>query len=181
MNMSGTIIEEGASVSILSSTSWKVLGSPPLAPVTQNLLGFNKGTSRPLGILLKLRITLGGKTIYLNVMVVPGPLDYNLLLGHDYVYNMEAIVSTLFQVICFPHEGKIVTIDQLSFLGPNIAPRQPSSLNGPLMSMVSSPPRVNYVATCSIPTSTNDLFSDDVHYVLGALEPNLTFTTTYEL
>jgi len=47
----------------------------------------------------------------MNVMVVKGPLDYNLLLGHDYVYNMEAIVSTLFWVMCFPHEGKIVAID----------------------------------------------------------------------
>jgi len=74
-------------------------------------LGFNRGTNRPLGILPQLHITLGGKTIYLNVMVVPGALDYNLLLGRDYVYQMGAIVSTLFQVICFPHEGRIVTVD----------------------------------------------------------------------
>ena len=55
-----------------------------------------------------LPITLGEKTVYLNVMVVPGPLDYNLLLGCDYVYNLEAIVSTLFRVMCFPHEGRVV-------------------------------------------------------------------------
>jgi len=51
MILSGTIIDEGASVSILSLTAWQVLNSPPLVPVTQNLLGFNRGTSRPLGIL----------------------------------------------------------------------------------------------------------------------------------
>lgn len=153
MIVSGTIIDKGASVSILSSTTWEALGSPPLVLVTQNLFGLNRGTSRLLGILPQLPITLGGKTIYLNVMVVPGPLDYNLLLRRDYVYHMGAIVSTLFRVICFLHEGKIVTVDQLSFPGTNMAPSQRSSLKGPFVPMVSSPPWVNYVATCSIPTS----------------------------
>jgi len=96
MIVSSTIIDEGASVSILSSTTWQALGFPPLVLVTQNLLGFNRGTSQPSGILPQLPFTVGGKIIYLNVMVVLGPLDYNLLLGHDYVYDMGAIVSTLF-------------------------------------------------------------------------------------
>ena len=52
-------------------------------PVTQNLLAFNRGTNQPLGILPQLPITLGGKFFYLNVIVVPGPLDNNLLLGRD--------------------------------------------------------------------------------------------------
>ena len=176
-----TIIDEGASMSILSSTSWQALGSPPLVCVTQNLMAFNRGTSQPLGILPQLPITLGGKFVYINVMVVPGPLDYNLLLGCDYVYDMGIIVSTLFRMMCFPHEGRIVTIDQLSFPDPNMASSQPSSLGGPFVPMVSSPPRVNYVATRYIPTSTDDQFSDVVHHLLGALEPNLSFMTSYEL
>ncbi len=75
--------------------------------------------------------------------------------------------------MCFPHEGKIVTIDQLSFPGPNMTSSQPSSLNGPFVPMVSSWPQVNYVATRSMPTSTDDQFRDVVHYVIGALEPDL--------
>ena len=110
MIVSDTIIDEGASVSILSSTAWKALGSPSLMPITQNLLGFNKGTNQPLGILPKLLITLRRKTVHLNMMVVQGLLYYNLLLGCDYVYNMEAIVSTLFRVMCFLHEDKIVIV-----------------------------------------------------------------------
>jgi len=118
MVMSGTIIDEGASVSILSSTSWKVLGSPTLLPEMRNLSGFDKGTSRPLGILPNVPVTLKGKTVHMNVMVVQGPLDYNLLLGRDYIYCMGAIVSTLFRVMCFPHEGRMVKlVDQLSFPG----------------------------------------------------------------
>jgi hypothetical protein len=58
-----TIVDEGASISILSSIAWKDLGSPPLAPVTQNLLDFNRRDSQPLGILPQFPITLGGKTI----------------------------------------------------------------------------------------------------------------------
>ena len=125
-----------------------------------------------MGILPQLPITLGGKIVYLNVMVVPGSLDYNLLIGRDYGYDMGDIVSTLFRVMCFPHEGRIVIVDQLSFPSPNMTSSQPSSLNGPFVLMVSSPPQVNYVVTRSMPTSTDDQFHDVVHYVLGALEPD---------
>jgi len=139
--MSGTIIDEGASVSILSSTTWKALGLPSLFPETQNLSGFNKGTSWPLGILPKLPITLKRKIVHLNVMVVQGPLDYNILLGRDYVYSMEAIVSTLLWVMFFPHKGKVVQlIDQLSFPGSNVATSQTSSLNGLFASRMSLQP-----------------------------------------
>ena len=52
-------------------------------------------------------------------MVVQGPLDFNLLLGRDYVYAMKVVVSTLFRVIHFPHDGNIMTIDQISFGTPD--------------------------------------------------------------
>ena len=131
MIMAGTIIDEGASVSILSSTTWKALGSPSLLPEIRNLIGFNKGTSRPLGILPNLPITLRRKIVHLNVMVVQGPLDYNLLLGRDYIYSMGAIVSSLFRVMCFLHEGRVVQlVDQLSFPGSHIASSQMPSITG---------------------------------------------------
>ena len=106
-----TIVDEGASISILSSTTWKALGSPQHVPSTDQILAFNHRPTAPLGTLPCFPITLGGKTIYIDVMVVHGPLDFNLLLGHDYIYAMKAIVSTLFQVMHFPHDGMIVTID----------------------------------------------------------------------
>jgi len=70
MVMAGTIIDEGVSVSILSSIAWEVLGSLSLLPKMRNLTGFDKGTSRPLGILPNVPITLRRKTIHMNVMVV---------------------------------------------------------------------------------------------------------------
>lgn len=82
------VIDKGASISIMSSTTWQDLGSPQLIPITHNLLVFNKGTSQPLGILPKFPITLGGDIVYIDMMVVQGSLDFNLLLGCDYVYVM---------------------------------------------------------------------------------------------
>jgi len=131
MVMVGTIIDEGASMSILSSTSWKAPSLPSILPKMRNLTGFDKGTSRPLGILPNVPITLRRKTVHMNVMVVQGPLDYNLLLGRDYIYSMGAIISSLFRVMCFPHEGRVVKlVDQLSFPGSHIANSQTPYLNG---------------------------------------------------
>ena len=97
-------------------------------PVTQNLLAFNRGTSQPLGILPKLPVTLGGKTIYIDMMVDPGPLDFNLLLERDYTYVMGALVSSLFRVIYFPHKVWIKSLDKISFIGPHVAASPPSYL-----------------------------------------------------
>ncbi len=50
-----------------------------------------------------------------EVEVVDANLTYNLLLGRNWTYAMRAVASSLFRVIRFPHQGKIVTVDQLSF------------------------------------------------------------------
>ena len=142
-----TQVDEGASISILSSIAWKYLGSPQRVPVTQNLKAFNKTISEPLGILPKFSITLEGKTICIDLMVVQGPLDFNLLLDKDYVYVMKAILSTLFPVMYFPHNGNIVTVDQLSFPILDSTTNNLTPLNVPNKKVVSTPPRVNYVAT----------------------------------
>ena len=69
-NLHRTHVDEGAFVSILSSIAWKALGSPQLVPVTQNLSAFNRTISEYLGILPKFSITLEGKTVCIDLMVV---------------------------------------------------------------------------------------------------------------
>ena len=120
---------------------------PQLEPVTQNLSAFNRTVSEPLGILPKCPITLEGKTVCIDLMVVRGPLDFNFLLKRDYVYVMTAVVSTLFHVMYFPHNGNIVTVDQLSFTSLDSTTHNPTFMNVPFAEVVSTPPRVNYVAT----------------------------------
>jgi hypothetical protein len=89
-------------------------------------------------------------------MVVQDPLDFDLLLGRDYVYAMKAIVSTLFRVIIFPHDGRIVTIDQLSFVGFDLTVNSMNSLNGLYMQSVSPLPQVNYVAFSPMPSVVDE-------------------------
>jgi hypothetical protein len=166
-----TLIDEGASISILSYVAWYALGCSQLTPVTQNLLAFNRRTSQPLGILPQFPVTLGGKTVFIDVMVVRDPLDFTLLLGWDYVYAMKALVSTLFRVISFPHDGRIVTIDQLSFISPNWV----TSLSGSYVQTVSPLPHVNYVALSPMTSTSDDLdlIVDMVISSVGLLEPDL--------
>lgn len=100
---------------------------------------------------------------------------------------MNFVVPTLFQVMSFPHNGKIVTIVHLSFVGPNLNTYNPTSLNVLNMKVVSPPPSVNYLATyhmlapidelelltiCSA-SSSLDPIGDTMNNFLGALEPDL--------
>jgi hypothetical protein len=62
---------------------------------------------------------LGEKTVCVEVEVVDAQLDYNLLLGRSWTYAMQVVVATVFQVLLFPQEDRIVTIDQLSFSHPD--------------------------------------------------------------
>jgi hypothetical protein len=79
------------------------------------LRAFNGSSFKPYGVLPSLPVTLEGKTIQVEVEVFDTPLDYNLLLGQSWVDSMRAVVSTLFRVLRFPHQGKVVTVDQLAF------------------------------------------------------------------
>jgi hypothetical protein len=120
-------------------------------------------------------------------MVVQDPLDFDLLLGRDYFYAMKGIVSNFFHVIYFPHNERIVAIDQLSCIGPDFITNPMRSLNGSYMQMVSPPPKVNYVALSPMPSTIGeyeplpvnstfcelDLVVDIVISLMGLLEPDL--------
>ena len=87
--------------------------STSLILIDSQLLAFDRRTSQALGILTQTSITLGGKTVLVDFMVIEDSLDFNMLFGNDYVYAMKAMVSTLFLVMYFPHNESIVTVDQL--------------------------------------------------------------------
>jgi len=82
---------------------------------SHELLDFDKCLSEYLGILPQFPISLGGNIVNANFIVIQVSLYFNILLGHDYVYSMNVVVSTLFWVMHFPHNGIIVTIDQLAY------------------------------------------------------------------
>jgi hypothetical protein len=114
-----TILDEGASTCVMSLACWKGLKSPALNKSPTMLCSFDGQGFHPHGLLQSLAIKLGGKTIIVDVEVVDTPLDYNLLLGRSWFYAMTVITSSVFRCVYFPHQGKIVTVDQLDFCTPN--------------------------------------------------------------
>ena len=109
--ISHCIVDEGASVSILYTRAWKGMGSPSLVSTASQLLPFDIRTSVALGILAQTLVTLGGKIILVEFMVIEDPLDFNMFLGRDYVYAMQVVVSTFFRVMYFNYGEEIVTIN----------------------------------------------------------------------
>jgi hypothetical protein len=53
--------------------------------------------------------------VYIVVEVVDAPLDYTMLLGRNCMHGMRVVVSYVFHTIHFPHEVKVVIIDQLMY------------------------------------------------------------------
>jgi hypothetical protein len=120
-NIFRTVVDEGASTCVVSLACWKAIGQPVLSPSPTLLIAFNGRSFRPHGIIPSFPMQLGGKTVCVEVEVVDTPLDYNILLGWSWTYAMQAVVAKVFQVLLFPHEGQIVTIDQISFSRPDPA------------------------------------------------------------
>jgi hypothetical protein len=115
-NICRTVINEGASTCVMLVTCWKAIGSPSLTESHNTLKDFNGTGIKPYGVLASLSITLEGKEVNVEVEVFDAPLDYNLLLGRSWIDSMRAVVSTLFRVLHFLHQGKFIIVDQLAFL-----------------------------------------------------------------
>lgn len=96
-------------------TCWKVIGSPSVVTSPTLLTAFDGHSHSPHRIIPTFRICVGVKVVNIEVEIIDANLDYNLLLGRNWIYEMDAIVSSLFHILCFPHEGRIVKIDQLDY------------------------------------------------------------------
>jgi hypothetical protein len=104
----------------MSYSCWQALGSPTLTASQTILKAFDGHLFTPHGILATFLIKLGGNIVIVEVEVVNAPLDYNLLLGRSWFYSMRAVVSTVYRLVYFPHQGKSVSIDQLDYCTPNV-------------------------------------------------------------
>jgi hypothetical protein len=117
----------------MSLACWKDISQPSLSPSPTLLTTFDGRSFRPHGIIPSFPVQLGGNTMCVEVEVVNAPLDYNLLLGMSWTYAMQAVFATFFHVLLFPHKGRIVTIDQLSFSRPD------PSLGASMVPMIDNP------------------------------------------
>lgn len=117
----------------MSLVYWKAIGSSTLSKSSNMLTTFDGHSFRPHGIIPTFPVHLGGNMIEVEVEVVDAPLDYNLLLGHNWTYAMVVVISSVFYVICFPHQGEIVMINQLSF-----AYSSPNAYVGPSIPVINN-------------------------------------------
>ena len=112
------IIDEGASTCVMSTNVWKKLGSPELVPSIITLRAYDGQFSQPEGLYKNVPIELASKMVFIDVEVVDAPVGYNILLGLSYMYPMKAIALAVFHIMMFPHNGKIVPLDQLTYYDP---------------------------------------------------------------
>ena len=89
-----------------------------------------------------------------DIEVIYRHLYYNLLLDRSWSYEMTAIVSSVFWLILFPLDGKIVTVDQLSAFTLDYSTLPSSTV--PLVGGITD----SYV---SVGTSSNPLPHNDLH------------------
>ena len=95
----------------MSLSYWWSISSPSITSSPTTLKDFDCHVFQPYGLLPYLAIGLGGNTISIHVEVVDAPLDYNIFLGWNWFYEMIVVVSLIFLLVQFPHQGNIVTID----------------------------------------------------------------------
>ena len=72
---------------------------------TTLLTSFDGRSFKPHGIIPSLSVQLGGKTVCVEVKVVDAPLDYNLLLGRSWTYEMHVVVATVFSGLVVSTRG----------------------------------------------------------------------------
>ena len=97
------VVDEGFSTWVMSLVCWNDLGSLALSKSSNMLNAFDGHSFHPHGILPTFPVQLGGKMVEVEVEVVDAPLDYNLLLGHNWDYVMVVVISSVFHMLCFPH------------------------------------------------------------------------------
>jgi len=98
-----TVLDEGASTSIMSLSCWRAIGSLEVQQYPTMLQAFDGQVFQPYGLSPSLAITLGGKTVSIHVEIVDATLYYNILLGQNWFYAMTAVASSVFRMVQFPH------------------------------------------------------------------------------
>ena len=110
-NIFRKVIDEGASTCVMSMSCWKAIRSPSVVPSPTLLMAFDGHSHRLHGIIPAFPICVGEKVINIEVEIIDANIDYNLLLRRNWIYEKDAIVSSLFHILYFPHEVRIVRID----------------------------------------------------------------------
>jgi hypothetical protein len=119
-NIHNTILDKGSSTCFISLSCWRAIGSPKLNQYPTTLKVFDGHGFHPHGVLQYFIVELKGKNASIYIEVVDALLYYNLFLGHNWLCAMIVVAYSVFRILQFPHQVKIVTLDQLDYCTPDL-------------------------------------------------------------
>lgn len=102
------MIDNGSTINVISSIAFERLKIPTnfLNAPTLTIQAFNNTLETIMGtVVLPIRVDV--REISMNYHVVEGEMQYNLLLGHPWIEDMEVIPSTLHRCLKYLHKGTV--------------------------------------------------------------------------
>lgn len=99
----------------MSKYVWQKLGSPELKPSNNTPRAYDGRPSALVGLYPSMPVQLVDKIVLIDIKVLDAQLDCNILLGRSYMYEMLVVSSSIFRVMIYPHDGKIITIHKITY------------------------------------------------------------------
>ena len=105
------LIHDGSSLNMcpLKIASCLGLRIEDFVPTNQHLRAYDNSRREVLGI-VTLELTIGMMIKKVEFQVLNIASCFNMLLGRPWIHDTEAVPSSLYQMVWFPHKGAIVTI-----------------------------------------------------------------------
>ena len=105
------LINDGSTLKMcpLKTASCLGLNIEDLMPTDQHVRAYDNIRREVLGT-ITLELTIGPMAKKVDFQVLNIASCFNMLLGRPWIHDTEAVPSSLYQKVRFPHEGAIVTI-----------------------------------------------------------------------
>ena len=114
------LIDDGSALNVcpLKTASCLGLSIEDFVPTDQHVRAYDNSRREVLGtITLKTTTRLMVKKVDFQVLNIAS--YFNMLLGRPWIHDTEAVPSSIYQKVRFPHEGAIVTIYRDTLTVPN--------------------------------------------------------------
>ena len=130
------LVNDGSALNVcpLKTTSYLGLSVEDFVPTDQHVRAYNNSRREVLGtITLELTIGLMVKKVDFQALNIAS--CFNMLLGRPWTHDTEAVPSSLYQKVRFPHGGAIMTIYEDTLIVPKLvygidSEKEPLSLDG---------------------------------------------------
>ena len=105
------LVDIGSALNVcpLKTVSYLGLSIDDFVPTDQHVRAYNNSRREVSGT-IPLELTIGAMVKKVDFQVLNIASCFNMLLGQPWIHDTEAVPSSLYQKIWFPHEGAIVTI-----------------------------------------------------------------------